>query len=87
MDLLKPPFTNINRKGRKAKTGVKSSNGRLTIYRKVFEKKQEKEKKKEKAVEEVEKKEQQVKYVKARYLTLSQQKRKIALIIGNIDAT
>ncbi|KAI9333631.1 hypothetical protein BD770DRAFT_477587 [Pilaira anomala] len=32
MGLLKPPFTNINRKGRKAKTGVKGSNDRLTIY-------------------------------------------------------
>lgn len=48
MDLLKPPSININRKGRKAKTGVKSSTDRLAIYREVFEKKQEKEKNRKK---------------------------------------
>lgn len=35
----------------------------------------------------MEKKEQQVKDVKERHLTLSQQKRKITLIIGNVDGS
>lgn len=48
MDMIKPPSTNTNRKGRKSKTGVKSSTARLAIYREIFEKKQETEIKKEK---------------------------------------
>ncbi|KAI8985364.1 hypothetical protein BDB01DRAFT_905340 [Pilobolus umbonatus] len=42
---LKPPTTNNNRKGRNAKSGVKSSTERRKIFREIFEEKQKKEQK------------------------------------------
>ena len=94
LDSLKPPSTNTNRKGRKAKTGVKSSTERLAIYREIFEQKQEKniknrekKEKKEKAEEETKRKHQRMESIKESHLTLSQQKRKITLVMGNADGT
>ncbi|KAI8980862.1 hypothetical protein BDB01DRAFT_836529 [Pilobolus umbonatus] len=43
MTQLKPPTVNTNRKGRKAKRGVKSGVERMKIAREMFEKEQKRE--------------------------------------------
>ncbi|KAI8986022.1 hypothetical protein BDB01DRAFT_75368 [Pilobolus umbonatus] len=60
VDMLLPPSTNTNRKGRKSKKGVKESTKRLEILREIFEKRQvadvKKKEKDEKVKVETEKK-------------------------------
>lgn len=81
--LLKEPSTNLNRKRKKSKKGVKSGTERLKIYKEIFEEKQKKDikqkEKDEKQKQELEKKKRQLE-IEERHVALEQKKRKITLL-------
>ena len=78
MEHLKQPSTNLNRKGRKSKKGVKRGTKRLEIARELFEKSQEKDikiqEKKKKEDEEYERKKRMIE-IEERF-NLQQKKKK-----------
>lgn len=89
IEQIKPPSTNLNRKGRhSSKKGVKSGTKRLDIHKEHFEKYQQKEIKNKKKIEkekvEIEKKRRIIE-LEERHLALKQKKRKLTFIVKNPD--
>ncbi|KAI8988752.1 hypothetical protein BDB01DRAFT_833808 [Pilobolus umbonatus] len=88
VDMLLPPSTNTNRKGRKSKKGVKESTKRLEILREIFEKRQvadvKKKEKDEKVKVETEKKKRFLEN-EERHVALQLKKRKLMLVVQGAD--